>query len=263
MLSREHDHDRLSGPVLGIDVGGSGIKAAVVNTKTGELLSTRERVDTPEVSTPQNVVKAIAGLVEKMSYRGIVGCALPSVVTAGQTRTAGNLDPSWRGCQVDQLLAEATRCDFVLLNDADAAGLAEITLGSGSGLTGKLLAITIGTGLGSGFFLDGKLVPNFELGRLYDDHGRLFEQSASGLARKRDGLSWQEWAERFNLFLAHVQRIFSPDHVILGGGASRKFEKFRPWLMPGLSISAAHFGNNAGIIGAAIQAAGVRNGVRG
>lgn len=240
---------------LGIDVGGSGIKGAVVDTATGDLMSERLRLPTPQPAAPDDIARVVKDLVGRLDYDGPVGCSFPTVIVDGQARTAGNIDPAWRGTAVDDLFREATGLEYTVQNDADAAGTAEMALGAGRGLLGTVIMITIGTGLGSGVFLDGTLVPNIELGRMPGKDGQPIEFYASGRARTVEDLSWTEWGGRFDYFLGRVARVFTPQHFIIGGGASKKFHKFEDQLTVDVPIHLARFGNNAGIIGAAIAAA--------
>ncbi len=239
---------------LGIDVGGSGVKGAIVDTTTGELLSDRLRIPTPKPATPRKIAGVVKELVAELGYHGPVGCSFPTVIVDGQSRTAGNIDESWRGTQVDELFGEATGLDFVVNNDADVAGLAEVSLGAGRGLTGMVIMVTIGTGLGTGVFYNGMLIPHIELGRMPGKDGKPIEFYAGDKARKTNDLSWTEWGKRFNYFLQRVSRVFTPDHFIVGGGASKKLDKFIDQLDVDASIRVAQFGNSAGIIGAAITA---------
>lgn len=242
--------------ILGIDVGGTGIKAATVDTRNGKLLSERRRVVTPDPSTPEAIAGVIVELVDSFDSNGPIGCCFPSVIDRGIARTAGNIDPSWRGTRVDELFSSATGRPFSVINDADAAGLAEMRLGAGRELDGLVITITIGTGLGSGVFFDGVLVPNIEIGRMPGKDGEPIEYYAGNRARKLAGLSWSEWGERFNWFLARTARVFAPDHFILGGGASKKYDRFSDCLDVPVPLRLAEFGNNAGIIGAARRARG-------
>ncbi len=240
--------------VLGIDIGGSGVKGAVVDTDTGELLSDRIRIATPKPPTPERISGVVQDLVGRLGYSGAVGCSFPTVVVNGQAMTSGNIDTSWNGTRVDELFARSTGLEFVVHNDADVAGVAEMTLGAGRGLTGTVIMITIGTGLGSGVFSDGMLIPNVELGRMPGKNGDPIEFYAGDRARKADDLSWAEFGDRFNYFLQRVSRVFAPSHFIIGGGVSKKLHKFGGKLDVDASIRVAEFGNNAGIVGAAIAA---------
>ena len=241
--------------VLGIDVGGSGIKAALVDMETGELLSDRHRVETPRPATPDMMAAAIKQLVGEFDYEGPVGCCFPTVVVDGHARTVSNLDESWRNVQIDETFAEATGMPFLVINDADAAAIAEMRLGAGRGLDGLVIMITIGTGIGSGMFYNGQLIPNLELGHMAGKDGEPFEKHASKRARIDEELSWPEWGERFNAFLKRADRVTSPDHIIIGGGTSRKFDLFKDEITIPTPVHVAKFLNNAGIIGAAVAAA--------
>ena len=241
--------------ILGIDIGGSGIKGAIVDTANGALLSERIRIATPQPATPDKIAAVVKQLVGELDYVGPVGCSFPTVVVDGQARTAGNIHKSWRGTQVDELFERSTGLQFVVHNDADVAGMAEMTLGAGRDLlTGTVIMITIGTGLGSGIFYDGMLVPNVELGRMPGKDGEPVEFYAGDKARKTNDLSWAEWGDRFNYFLQRVDRVFTPGTFIIGGGASKKLHKFADRLTVETPIRVAEFGNNAGIVGAAIAA---------
>jgi polyphosphate glucokinase len=241
--------------ILGIDIGGSGIKGALVDTAAGKLVSDRHRLDTPQPATPANMAATVARLVAEFDYSGPVGCCFPSVIVDGMALTAGNIDKSWRGTHVDAEFKRATGLPFVVLNDADAAGIAEMRLGAGVGLDGMVIMVTIGTGLGSGVFYNGQLIPNIELGHMPGKDGQPVERYAGNRARKLSGLSYGEWGPRFNYFLERVTRVFTPDHYILGGGASKKFELYEDAIKVPTTIHVARFRNEAGIIGAAIAAA--------
>ncbi len=248
--------------ILGIDVGGSGVKGAIVDTDSGDLQSERVRIPTPSPPTPEKIAGVVRELVQELDYSGPVGCSFPTVVVDGQALTEGNIDKAWRGTHVDRLFEEATGLEFVVHNDADVAGLAEMTLGAGRGLRGTVMMITIGTGLGSGVFYDGMLVPNIEVGRMPGKDGEPIEFYAGDRARKVDELSWSKWGDRFNYFLQRVERVFAPAHFVLGGGASKKLDKFEDKLDVNAAIHVAHFRNNAGIVGAAMAArdGGLRTG---
>jgi polyphosphate glucokinase len=240
--------------ILGIDIGGTGIKAALVDTDAGRLVSDRHRIKTPDPSTPENVAAAVKRLVAEFDYSGTVGCCFPAVVIDGKAKTAGNIDESWRNTQIDAEFSHATGLPFVVINDADAAGIAEMRLGAGVGLGGMVIMITIGTGLGSGVFYNGQLVPNIELGRMPGKDGEPIEFYAGNRARKVNSLSWEEWGPRFNYFLERVARVFSPDHFILGGGASKKYQQYADAIKVPTAIHVAKFRNDAGIIGATVAA---------
>ncbi len=257
LSSALHGHDQTKRRVvgiLGIDVGGSGVKGAIVDTDSGELLSERVRIPTPSPATPDNIAAVVRDLVNELDYSGPVGCSFPTVVVDGRALTAGNIDEAWRGTAVDELFGEATGLEFVVHNDADVAGVAEMTLGAGRDLTGTVIMITIGTGLGSGVFYEGTLIPNIELGRMPGKDGDPIEFYAGDRARKVNDLNWSDWGERFNYFLQRAERVFTPTHFILGGGASKKLDKFSDKLDVRASIHVASFRNNAGIVGAAMAA---------
>tara|TARA_B110000090_G_C13332343_1_gene427804 strand:- start:520 stop:1266 length:747 start_codon:yes stop_codon:yes gene_type:complete len=241
--------------VLGIDIGGSGIKAAIVNTKTGELISERHRISTPKPASPKAVAKVVKEMVAHFDWEGIVGCCFPTIVVDGQCKHKGNLSEEWVAVKIDKLFKKT--CDglpFYVSNDADLAGLAEMSLGAGENVKGKVFVITIGTGIGSGLFYNGKLIPNVELGRIYHTNGEIIEKHVADSARKREGLSLEEWAKRFDQFLKHIKTLHTPKMFILGGGISKKFDQFKSYLTVDIPVKPAQFRNNAGIIGAALYA---------
>lgn len=240
--------------ILGIDVGGTGIKGAVVNVVTGELVTERHRIPTPEGALPEDVADVIAQLVAHFNWKGKVGCGFPAIIAAGQSKTASNIDKSWIGVQVDELFSKKTGLDFYIANDADAAGLAEMHFGAGKGKKGMVVMLTIGTGLGSGVFFNGKLVPNVELGTVPYKSYKKIEYYAADSARKRDELSYSNWGKRFDKFLKITNNVFSPDLIILGGGASKKMKKFEHQITVKVPVVPAKFENNAGIVGAALIA---------
>jgi len=238
---------------LGIDVGGSGIKGAVVDLATGTLLGARRRVVTPSPATPRAVAKAVARLVARLEWEGPLGCTVPVVVQDGVVRTAANIDPSWIGTDGAALIGGATGLPVTLLNDADAAGIAEMRLGAGRGRKGVVLLLTFGTGIGSALFIGGRLVPNTELGHLVMWGGSA-EHRAAASAKTAEDLSWAKWAKRVDKYLAYVENIFWPDLLIAGGGVSRDHQQWLPLLHTRAEIVPARFRNNAGIIGAALAA---------
>lgn len=239
---------------LGIDVGGSGIKAALVDHQSGELCSERHRVATPRPATPDSVADAICDLVSRFDYTGPVGCCFPTIVIDGRAKSASNMGKEWIGVAIDETFSAATGLPFAVINDADAAGVAEMSLGAGVGLNGTVITLTIGTGIGSAFFYNGQLIPNLELGHMAGRDGVPYEKWASDRARKKDELSWERWGARFDGFLQRAARVCTPDHFILGGGASKKYDKFRDSITVETPIHIARFRNNAGIIGAAMAA---------
>jgi polyphosphate glucokinase len=241
--------------ILGIDVGGTGMKAALVDVESGMLQSDRHRIETPRPATPDAMAGAIEQLLGEFDYQGTVGCCFPTIVADGRARSVSNLDEAWRDVPIDETFERATGLPFVVVNDADAAAVAEMNLGAGRGLDGLVLTITIGTGIGSGMYYHGRLIPNLELGHMAGKDGEPFEAYASKRAREAEQLSWLEWGARFNAFLKRADRVCTPDHFIVGGGTSKKFERFRDAMTVSTPIHVARFLNNAGIIGAAVAAA--------
>ena len=241
--------------VLGIDIGGSGIKAAPVDVTTGALSAPRVKVATPRPALPDPIAEAVKGLVTGFSWTGPAGIAFPGVVIGGVTHTAANLDPAWIGLDARALFAKATGLTVSLLNDADAAGIAEMKFGAAAGHDGTVLLLTFGTGIGSALFTDGVLVPNTEFGHI-EIHGKDAEERASERARELHDLSWGKWAGRVDDYLTHVEALVSPSLFIIGGGISRKSDKFLP-LLTGVraKIVPAALHNDAGIVGAAMAAA--------
>ena len=239
--------------ILGIDIGGSGIKGAVVDIGIGSLKTERIKLLTPQPATPAAVAETVAELCRQFQWQGAVGCGFPAVISAGVARTAANIDSSWIGVNVEDLLSRATGCFCQVVNDADAAGLAEMHYGSGIGRYDTVLVLTLGTGIGSALFYGGQLFPNLELGA-FPLKGGIAEHYAAAVVRKRDKLSWQSWSKRLNLFFAEVERIFSPNLIILGGGVSRKSEKFMGYLSAQAQLQPARLQNQAGIVGAACLA---------
>jgi polyphosphate glucokinase len=240
---------------LGIDIGGSGMKGALVNTASGELASDRLRIPTPKPATPSAVAETVRQLVSEFDYSGSVGCCFPTIVVDGVAKSASNMGEDWRNLAVDETFSAATDLPFTVLNDADAAGMAEMRLGAGVELDGLAITLTVGTGIGSALFYRGQLIPNLELGHMAGKGGISIEKWASDRARKEEDLSWEEWGARFDAFINRAARVCSPDHFILGGGVSKKYDKFRDVLTVATPIHLARFRNNAGIIGAAMAVA--------
>ncbi|GGT10395.1 polyphosphate--glucose phosphotransferase [Streptomyces kurssanovii] len=243
--------------VFGVDIGGSGIKGAPVDLDRGDLAQERHKVLTPHPSTPDAVADGVAEVVGHFGWTGPVGITFPGVVTSGVTRTAANVDKGWVDKDAASLLSgRLGGLPVTILNDADAAGVAEMTFGAGRGRKGTVIMLTFGTGIGSALFVDGRLVPNTELGHL-ELGGHDAEKRASTKAKEDADLTWQHWARRVQKYLAHVEMLFSPELFIVGGGVSRKADKFLP-LIEGVraEIVPAELQNNAGIVGAAMAAAG-------
>ncbi|MGW6395246.1 polyphosphate--glucose phosphotransferase [Streptomyces sp. NPDC055103] len=242
--------------VFGVDIGGSGIKGAPVDLALGALAEERHKVLTPQPATPDGVADCVAEVVEHFGWTGPVGVTFPGVVTGSTIRTAANVDKSWIGVDAGTLLSERLGgLPVTVLNDADAAGVAEMTFGAGRGRKGTVILLTLGTGIGSALFVDGRLVPNTELGHL-ELKGHDAETRASTKAKEDEDLTWEHWAKRrLTKYLAHVEMLFSPELFIIGGGVSRKADKFLP-LVEGIraEIVPAELQNNAGIVGAAMAA---------
>jgi polyphosphate glucokinase len=243
--------------LLGIDVGGTGIKGAVVETRTGELVIPRFRIPTPEGAKTKAVAKVVGEVVQHFAWKGPVGIGFPAIIKHGVAYSAANVSKKWIGTNAEELFAEATGCPVRVLNDADAAGLAEMRYGAGRKQAGTVLVITIGTGLGSALFRDGNLVPNTEFGHIEMNCGDA-EKQASEAAKLRDKLSWKEWSARFNEYLQTLEDLINPDLIILGGGASKESEKFMDRLNLRARILPATMLNEAGIVGAALAAEGLK-----
>ena len=239
--------------ILGIDIGGTGIKGAPVEIDTGLLLAERYRLPTPDGAKPTPVADVVKNVAEQFDWHTQVGCGFPAVIRDGVAETAANISQKWVGTNVAQLFSEATHCPVYVVNDADAAGLAEVTFGVGKGVHGVVLMITIGTGLGSALFIDGKLVPNTELGHLEVECEEA-ESIASEVVRKEQDLSWKQWARNLDKYLNTLESLFSPTLMILGGGAVKKQDQFMPLLTVHTKVVPAELGNDAGIVGAALAA---------
>lgn len=240
-------------PILGIDVGGTGIKGAVVDIEHGTLLTERYRLPTPHPALPDAVGEVVAELVRHFTWDGPIGCTFPGVVKDGVVHTAANVDPSWIGIDGQLLFHRAAKCPVVLLNDADAAGVAEMTFGAGRGQRGLVILVTLGTGIGSALFIDGTLVPNTELGHL-ELKGKDAEERASDRIRVAKGWHWQKWAAHVDAYLGRLEALLSPDLFIIGGGVSKQHEHFLPLLHRRARVVPAQLLNEAGIVGAALTA---------
>jgi polyphosphate glucokinase len=240
--------------MIGIDVGGTGIKAAIVETTTGELTTPRVRVETPHPATPKAVIKATAGLVAELPRELHAGIGFPAVILHGVVKTAANIDRSWIDTPADTLFADALDRRLVIGNDADAAGLAEMRFGAGRGQRGTVFMLTLGTGIGSAIFLDGALVPNTELGHL-QLRGKDAEHRAAASVKETKGLSWSAWSKRLAEYVDEIDSLFWPDLVIIGGGISKDADKFIHELPSRVKCVPAELRNQAGIVGAAMLAA--------
>ncbi|WP_047391057.1 MULTISPECIES: polyphosphate--glucose phosphotransferase [Chitinibacter] len=242
--------------VLGIDIGGTGIKGAPVNLETGELVAERHRIDTPQPATPEAVGQVVKQIVEHFNWQGPIGCTFPAIVHNGVTLSAANVDKSWVNAPAQQILADATGLPLIVLNDADAAGLAEVVFGAAKGRSGKTIVITLGTGIGSALIVDGQLITNTEFGHLIFPKDTIAEKYCSAKVKEDLDLKWKDYNPRLNAYLEHIQLLFSPDLVIIGGGISKKADKFIPEMQNlRFELVAATLKNEAGIVGAALEAA--------
>jgi polyphosphate glucokinase len=241
--------------VVGIDIGGSGIKAATANVTAGALTMERVKVPTPQPAKPTAIMAAVRGLVEQFGWSGKAGITFPGVVADGVIRTAANLDPAWIGVNARDLFGSATGLEVQVINDADAAGLAEMRFGAGAGQQGTVVMLTFGTGIGSALFFDGVLVPNTEFGHI-EIRGKDAEKRASERARELHDLDWAQWAGRVDEYMKHLEALLWPELFIVGGGVSRKSDRFLP-LLGGLHarVVPAKLHNDAGIVGAALVGA--------
>ena len=239
--------------ILGIDIGGSGIKGAIVDTATGELKSERIRLVTPQPATPEAVAQTLKELVDQIGYKGHIGCGFPARVINGEVLTAANIDKSWINVKVEDLFSKVTGQKVFVANDADVAGLAELTFGAVKDYKGPVLFLTIGTGIGSALFINGQMYPNTEFGHI-KFKGDIAEHYCSDAVREREELGYKEWGERLNKFLEYIAFLTQPDFIVLGGGVSKKFEKYESKLTLSTKVVPATTLNLAGIIGAAMYA---------
>ena len=240
--------------VLGVDIGGTGIKGAIVDTKTGELITERWRVPTPQPATPAAVFNTVKEIIDHFNWHGVVGCGLPSVVVHDIVRTASNVDQSWIGLNAAEEIKKITGCPAHLVNDCDAAGLAEMKFGVGKKAKGVTIFIAAGTGLGSAVFLGKKLLPNTEFGFIMVNRQIEAEYYAANSVREKEDLDWETWAGRLNEVFMRYERLFYPDLFILGGGVSKKFDLYQQYFDLNTKLVPAANRNHAGIIGAALAA---------
>ncbi len=239
--------------VLGVDVGGSAIKAALVDIESGTIQGASVEIPTPRPATPRAVAGEVAELVSALDWQGRVGIGFPAVIRGGVVSTAANIDSSWIGINAVELFGNAIPGECVVLNDADAAGLAEMRFGAGQEQDETVLVLTLGTGIGSALFHRQHLFPNLELGSLPLKGGSA-EKYAAASVRMQEDLSWQEWGGRLSLFLGLVERLLSPEMIIIGGGVSQRSDDFFSYLQTRARLVPAHLRNNAGIVGAACHA---------
>jgi len=239
--------------ILGIDVGGSGIKGAPVDIATGNLLAERFRIKTPKGAEPGPLADVVAEIAKSFNWKGPIGIGFPAPIKAGVAMMAANISEKWVGTNADELFTKTTGCPSTTVNDADAAGLAEMEFGAGKGQPGTVIMITLGTGIGTAIFHRGKLLPNTEFGHL-DMKGKDAEHRASDAVRQLEDLSWRKYAKRLNKYLAEMEKLFWPDLFIVGGGISKQSDKYLPLLKIETPIVTAQFLNEAGIVGAALAA---------
>jgi polyphosphate glucokinase len=237
--------------VLGIDIGGSGIKGALVNINTGELLAERIRIKTPKGAKPNPVTDVAAEIANTFNWKGPIGIGFPAPIKHGVAMMAANVSQKWVGINADELFSSVTGCPCKVGNDADVAGMAEMAFGAGKGQMGTVIMLTLGTGIGSAIYYNGHLLPNTEFGHL-QMKGVDAEHRASDAARQRDGLSWKKYAKRLSAYLNEMEKLFWPDLFIIGGGVSKQHENFLPLLNLQTRIVPAQFQNEAGIVGAAL-----------
>ena len=241
--------------ILGIDIGGSGIKGALVNTQTGEMITERLRIPTPQPATPKAVIKTMQEIVKHFDYSGPIGVGIPAIVRNGIVKSAANIDNGWIGFPGKEAMEDMLGCDVTLMNDADVAGVAEMSFGAGRDQKGAVMIFTLGTGVGSVMFVNGQIVPNLELGHLYLRNQKFdAEEFMSDRIRKEKELNWKKWGKRLTTYFQHIEFLFSPQLIIIGGGVSKKHGKFIHLINVHADVVPAQLLNEAGIIGAAVSA---------
>jgi polyphosphate glucokinase len=240
---------------LGVDIGGSGIKGAPVDLEKGRFSDERLRIPTPQPSTPEAVAEVVKEILDHFAWEDAFGCTFPAVVQHGVTQTAANVDKSWIGADAEKIFTEVTGRPALVMNDADAAGVAEVEFGAAKKHKGLVLVSTLGTGIGSALVLNGKLIPNTELGHIELD-GHDAETRAADSAREREGLSWEDWGARLTRYYQHIENLLWPDLIVVGGGVSKKFDRWKPFVPTRTEMVPAELLNEAGIIGAAMLAHG-------
>ena len=240
--------------ILGIDIGGSGIKGAIVNTKKGVLITERHRIETPQPATPYAVIQVITQVINHFNWHGKVGIGFPAAVVNGVVRTASNIDDSWIGIHAASEIKKEIGCPTYLVNDVDAAGFAEMKFGAGKKEKGVVLIAAFGTGIGTAIFNKTQLLPNTELGQIYLDNQIKAEHYAAHSVREKKNMDFETWGKRIHVYLAHLEKLFYPNLIIIGGGVSNKFNQFEPYLDLDTPVVPARNRNYAGIIGAALAA---------
>ncbi len=253
MVKKRGNNEEVKNQVLGLDIGGSGCKAAIVDITTGAFLTERFRLETPQPSTPKAVAQTVKKIINHFDWKGRVGVGFPAIIKKGVAHSAANIHKDWYLTNVEKVLSKAIDLPVKVTNDADAAGIAALRFGAGKGKKGVVLFLTIGTGIGSALFLDGQLLPNSEFGHVFFKKD-IAEKYAANSIRKRDELSYKQWGKRWNEYLKHLERIANPDLVILGGGGGKKFNQFSEFIKVDTKVIPATLQNNAGIIGAAMYA---------
>jgi len=239
--------------VLGIDIGGSGIKGAIVDAETGDMITERYRLETPAGAKPADVALVVGQVARHFEWKGPIGCTFPAVIRNGVAHSAANVDKSWIGTDAKALFEETTGCPVTVINDGDAAGIAEMVFGAGRDQSGVIIMLTLGTGIGSAIFVDGHLLPNSELGHI-EINGGDAERQAAESARQRADLTWKKWGKRLNRYFQALEFLLSPDLFIVGGGVSKKSEKFFKHIKTRAPLVVAQMLNEAGIIGGAMAA---------
>ncbi|HET8860826.1 polyphosphate--glucose phosphotransferase [Marivirga sp.] len=238
--------------VLGIDIGGSGMKAAIVDLENGEFISERKRFQTPKPATPEAMMETVIQLQNHFDWSGSIGCGFPAAIIDGIVKTASNIDKSWIEKPLANMIKKATGCDTRVMNDVDVAGLAEMRFGAGKGLKGTILVLALGSGIGSALFHNQQLMPNTELGHI-QFRGDKAEASVANSIREKEDLSWEVWGKRLNSYLVEVHKLVWPDLIIIGGGVSKKFQNYQKFIDENLKVIPAELRNHAGIVGAASQ----------
>lgn len=243
--------------LLGIDIGGSGIKGAIVDTNKGQFVTDRLRIPTPQPAKPEPVGEVVGEIARHFEWKGPIGCTFPAVVKNGVTLSAANVDDEWIGADAKTIIQNHTGCPTIILNDADAAGIAEMTYGAGRGREGLVIILTLGTGIGSSFFMNGTLIPNTEFGHI-KIRGKDAEDRASDRVRQEKDYSWSKWGKRLSEYFQYMEFLFTPDLFIIGGGVSKKYQKFFPHIDCQTELVPAQLRNRAGIVGAAMAAKDLR-----